>query len=196
MSYKNPISREDPNAIDKLYEKLAECERLQDTMKEVNSYYRKEGKVIGCPCLTEKQADALDESMRRRYPMHTQPYPPYALTNNNAEIRRLKKRIEELSIAKETDYVGWEFEGGEVVPNKENCRLQIFFDEKPDEEKRSALKMRGFHWSPTEGAWQRQLNSNAIYATDRLEFLKPLDGHRPSELQPKVNVRDKGGEAR
>ena len=56
MSYKNPISREDPNAIDKLYEKLAECERLQDTMKEVNSYYRKEGKVIGCPCLTEKQA--------------------------------------------------------------------------------------------------------------------------------------------
>ena len=41
MSYKNPISREDPNAIEKLYEKLAECERLQDTMKEVNSYYRK-----------------------------------------------------------------------------------------------------------------------------------------------------------
>ena len=100
MSYKNPISREDPNAIEKLYEKLAECERLQDTMKEVNSYYRKEGKVIGCPCLTEKQADALDESMRRRYPMHTQPYPPYALTNNSAEIRRLKKRIEELSVAK------------------------------------------------------------------------------------------------
>ena len=65
-----------------------------------------------------------------------------------------------------------------------------------DEEQRSALKMRGFHWSPSEGAWQRQLNSNAIYATDRLEFLKPLDGHRPSELQPKVNVRDKGGEAR
>ena len=60
MSYKNPISREDPNAIEKLYEKLAECERLQDTMKEVNSYYRKNGKVIGCPCLTEKQADALD----------------------------------------------------------------------------------------------------------------------------------------
>ena len=111
------------------------------------------------------------------------------MTNNSAEIRRLKKRIEELSVAKETEYVGWEFEGGEVVPNKENCRLQIFFDEKPDEEKRSALKMRGFHWSPTEGAWQRQLNSNAIYATDRLEFLKPLDGHRPSELQPKVNVR-------
>ena len=55
MSYKNPISREDTNAIEKLYEKLAECERLQDTMKEVNSYYRKNGKVIGCPCLTENK---------------------------------------------------------------------------------------------------------------------------------------------
>ena len=196
MSYKNPISREDPNAIEKLNVKLDECERLQDKMKEVNAYYRKYGKIEGCPALTTEEGLRLAEDMRRRYPIHTQPYPQYALTNNNAEIRRLKKRIEELSVAKETEYVGWEFEGGEVVPNKENCRLQIFFDEKPDEEKRSALKMRGFHWSPTEGAWQRQLNSNAIYATDRLEFLKPLDGHRPSELQPKVNVRDKGGEAR
>ena len=41
MSYKNPISREDPNAIEKLNVKLDECERLQDKMKEVNAYYRK-----------------------------------------------------------------------------------------------------------------------------------------------------------
>ena len=75
MSYQNPISREDPNAIEKLTIKLGECERLQDLMKEVNAYYRKNGKIIGCPCLSEKQAIELDESMRRRYPMHTQPYP-------------------------------------------------------------------------------------------------------------------------
>ena len=38
MSYKNPISREDPDAIEKLTVKLEECERLQDTMKEVNAF--------------------------------------------------------------------------------------------------------------------------------------------------------------
>ena len=36
MSYKNAISREDPNAIEKLTVKLGECERLQDVMKELN----------------------------------------------------------------------------------------------------------------------------------------------------------------
>ena len=196
MSYKNPISREDPNAIEKLYEKLAECERLQDTMKEVNSYYRKEGKVIGCPCLTEKQADALDESMRRRYPMHTQPYPPYALTNNSAEIRRLKKRIEEISHDKEVGFVGWQFEGGEAVANDELCRLQLVFDEKPTEEQIYLLKLNGFKWSPNNRAWQRQLNQSAIYAADRLGFVKPIEGGRASALQPKIEAKDKGGEAR
>ena len=195
MSYKNPISREDPQALEKLQAKKEECEKLQTKMKSVNAYYKKNGTCVGHPELTEEQARKLEASMSH-HSWDNQPYPSYALTNNNAEIRRLKKRIEELSVAKETEYVGWKFDGGEVVPNKENCRLQIFFEEKPNEEQRSALKMRGFHWSPSEGAWQRQLNSNAIYATDRLEFLKPLDGHRPSELQPKVNVRDKGGEAR
>jgi len=196
MSYMNPISREDPRAIEKLTEKLSECERLQDTMKEVNAYYRKNGTIIGCPCLSEKQAEALDESMRRRYPIHTQPYPPYALTNNNAEIRRLKNRIEELTKDKELGFVGWEFDGGEAIANDELCRLQLVFDEKPTEEQIYRLKLTGFKWSPTNRAWQRQLNQSAIYAADRLGFVKPINGASASALQPKVEPKDKGGEAR
>lgn len=196
MSYMNQISREDPNAIEKLTEKLEECERFQDTMKEVNAYYRKNGTIVGCPCLNEKQADILDESMRRRYPMHTQPYPSYALTNNSAEIRRIKKRIEELSQDKELGFVGWEFEGGEAVVNDELCRLQLVFDEKPNEEQIYKLKLNGFKWSPTNHAWQRQLNRSAIYAADRLEFVKPLDGKNASLLQPKAEIKDRGGETR
>ena len=196
MSYMNPIGREDPNAIEKLKEKLAECERLQDTMKEVNAYYRKNGTINGCPCLNEKQAAALDESMRRRYPVHTQPYPPYALTNNNAEIRRLKKRIEELTKDKELGFVGWEFEGGEAIANDELCRLQLVFDEKPTEEQIYKLKLGGFKWSPSNHAWQRQLNQSAIYAADRLGFVKPNESPSASALQPKVEPKDKGGEAR
>ena len=56
------------------------------------------------------------------------------------------------------------FDGGEIVRNLEADRLQILFDEKPDEETRSALKSNGFRWSPRYSAWQRQLTPNAEQA--------------------------------
>lgn len=118
------------------------------------------------------------------------------MTNNNAEIRRLKKRIEEISRDKEVGFVGWQFEGGEAVANDELCRLQLVFDEKPTEEQIYSLKLNGFKWSPNNRAWQRQLNQSAIYAADRLGFVNPIGGGRASALQPKIEVKDKGGEAR
>ena len=38
------------------------------------------------------------------------------------------------------------------------------------------------------GAWQRQLNDNAIYAADRLECIRPLTDENPSELQRRVRL--------
>ena len=60
--------------------------------------------------------------------------------------------------------------------NKEENRLQVFFDEKPDEEKGTELKKGGFRWSPTAGAWQRQLNGNAFYAANDIRVIQPLAG--------------------
>ena len=76
------------------------------------------------------------------------------------------------------------------MANSEENRLQILFDEKPDEQKRSALKGNGFKWSPSQGAWQRQLNDNAIYAASRMEFLRPESGESPVKLQPKAPKKD------
>ena len=45
------------------------------------------------------------------------------------------------------------------------------------------LKANGFRWSPKASAWQRQLNSNAIYAADTVSSIKPLTGERVIELQ-------------
>lgn len=59
------------------------------------------------------------------------------------------------------------FSGGEIVHNLEADRLQILFDEKPDEETRAALKQNGFRWSPRYSAWQRQLTPNAEAAARR-----------------------------
>ena len=77
------------------------------------------------------------------------------------------------------------FDGGEIVRNTEADRLQIIFDEKPDEQQRDALKQNGFRWSPRYGAWQRQLSSNAIYAARHIAAIRPIDGSDPIKIQPK-----------
>ena len=67
--------------------------------------------------------------------------------------------------------------------NTEANRLQIFFEDKPDEATREALKSNGFRWSPKAGAWQRQLTSNVYYAADYVKAIAPLTGEKPTELQ-------------
>ena len=75
--------------------------------------------------------------------------------------------------------------------NREDNRLQIYFEEKPDEKTRETLKENGFRWSPKAGAWQRQLNDNAIYAADRLSCIKPLSGKSPVEIQKEARTAAK-----
>ena len=80
--------------------------------------------------------------------------------------------------------VGWTVPGGEAKVNEAENRLQLMFEDKPDADTRQALKSEGFKWAPSQGAWQRQLNQNAIRAAARLDFLRPEDGKSPYQLQP------------
>lgn len=78
--------------------------------------------------------------------------------------------------------MGWEFDGGRVEANTDANRLQILFDEKPDEETREALKSNGFRWSPKAEAWQRQLTDNAYYGANYIQAIQPLSGEKPTDL--------------
>ena len=98
----------------------------------------------------------------------------------------MKKRIESLTATQNTEFVGWRFNGGEAVINEDKNRLQLLFDEKPSKEQRETLKANGFRWAPSDAAWQRQLNPNAFYAANRIDFIKPENGERPTDLQPKA----------
>lgn len=60
------------------------------------------------------------------------------------------------------------FDGGVVVKNFSEDRLQIIFDEKPSPDVIFKLKHNGFRWSPRFGAWQRQLTANAVYKATRV----------------------------
>ena len=177
------ISADDPQAVQKLEKKLESLEKSQETMKAVNAYYRKHKTLDGCPHLPPEQLEKLKADMASSWHLGDKPFATWALSNNSAEIRRVKDRIKSLSQQKEIGFVGWEFDGGKVEANTEVNRLQIFFEDKPDEATREALKSNGFRWSPKAGAWQRQLTSNAYYAADYVKAIAPLTGEKPTELQ-------------
>lgn len=46
-------------------------------------------------------------------------------------------------------------------------RVKIIFEDIPSVEAREWLKKNGFHWSPRNKAWQRQITDNARYAVER-----------------------------
>jgi len=189
MAYYNTKPSREPQSAEKLTEELNKCVELQETMKSVNAYWRKAGTCMGAPGISDEQAKKLDEKIATtRYSWEKQPFSSYDLTNNNSKIKRLKSSLAEVS----RGFSGWEFEGGTAVANTEINRLQLLFDERPDKDKCTVLKRNGFHWSPTEGTWQRQLNDNAIYAAGRLDFVKPSDGRTVREHQPKAPVKDSG----
>lgn len=168
------ISADDPQAVQKLEAKLASLVEAQENMKAINAYYRKHGTLDGCTVLPEKQIKALQQDMKSSWHLEPKPFQSFELSNNNAEIRRTRARIEELKRHVEKEYSGWTFDGGRVEANKEANRLQIFFDGKPDEATREELKANGFRWAPSAGAWQRQLNDNAYRAAGYIPSIQPI----------------------
>lgn len=107
------ISADDPDAVKKLNAKLEKLTKVQETMKAVNAYYRKNKTLDGYPELDGEAIEKLKARMEIGG-IQDKPYPSWALSNNNAEIRRIKTRIQSLSVNKETLYTGWEF--GEEKP--------------------------------------------------------------------------------
>lgn len=185
------ISADDPNAIEKLESKLAKLEAYHQKVKTVNAYFRKHKTVEGCPVLTAEEIEKMTAVINSERSMYKMPYPPYELQYNNAEMRRLKQRIESLKARDRTNFVGWEFDGGRVEPNTADNRLQIYFDDKPTADVREELKKNSFNWSPKAKVWQRQLNTNLYWICDKIECIKPLGDKSPSEILKEANAPQK-----
>lgn len=168
------ISSDDPQAVEKLEAKLAALEKHQELMKAANVAIRMKDPTEGDAKLAELGYTPEDIAKLREPDFCGRiGYPAYLLQNNNANIRRIRGRIEELKKRTENTPEGWEFDGGRVVVNTTENRLQIIFDGKPDADIRTELKGEGFRWAPSQGTWQRQLTDNAMRAARRLKCIAP-----------------------
>jgi Domain of unknown function (DUF3560) len=157
------ISSDDPDAIEKLKVKIAEAIARQDFMKAGNKIVKSKKLKIEQKI---EQLKAAGHSLLILQPDFCGRigYADYELTNNNANIRRMKQRLEQLEKAlinaveigdTEEEYPDLEL----VVRHARTVnRVQLIFSGKPSSEIRSLLKSHGFRWAPFEGAWQRHLN--------------------------------------
>ncbi len=128
------VSSDDPTAVQKLREKLADLEEQRSAIKRYNGIAKKKG------------YDRM---------------PSYKLTNLGANIRRIKQRIGTLekvaSLDDKTEMVG----EVRIERNVDENRVQMFFPGRPSPEARRELKYNGFRWSPSRGCWQRNISSHA-----------------------------------
>ena len=160
----------DPHACELLQDRLQQEQNALDYCKAANAYYRKHKTLRGYASLTDEQADAITDPEAFSIKLYGKPYGDFELSSLRGKIKRVRARLDELD--KRTQQAeqpadNTEFPGGEIVRNLEADRLQILFDEKPDDETRQKLKECGFRWSPRYNAWQRKLTDNAMYDARR-----------------------------
>ncbi len=161
------ISSDDPRALEKLRQKLADLQRMQTMMKKANVIIRNypphlwEGELLKLG-FTETQTHVAIYPVQGLKPG----FEPFALQNNNANIRRVAMRIAQLEKEAERETTETKGSGYTLREDTEQNRVMFIFEEKPDEETRKLLKSNGFKWSPTRSAWVRMLNANGRWAAN------------------------------
>lgn len=180
------VKSDDPEVLDFLRAKLAGLEEAHALMVSANAYYRKNKTLEGFEGIP---ADTMAWITRpgvylpggrngdgSPLAFYGKPFPTYELTNSNANIKRVKQRIETLEAVKASQPIEEEHDGYTYRENAEAMRVQFQFDGKPDDETRALLKRNGFRWAPSQGVWQRQLNDNGKYAAHRV--MEALDSQQ------------------
>jgi len=161
-----PIMSGDADATERLDEKIKHAEALQDRMRAANAAIRKHKKAGA-----DAQIRALVELgfNAARADLLLEPdfcgrigFADYQLTNNNANIRRMKQRLESVSRNQAQESTEAEGENARFEDNPADNRVRLYFAGKPSEAIRSDLKSSGFRWSPTIGAWQAYRNYGTI----------------------------------
>lgn len=153
-----PINSSDVDALDRLKEKVCILEKLQDAMKTCNKIHRKEGKEAAENYI---KSTGLREHMKSHW-REDCAFASFQLTNNNAEIKRLKGRIIEIERAKQQQSKSNQLiDGIKYTKDTEAMRIFFEFDGKPDSSTRDILKSNGFRWTPSKGHWGRKLTLNA-----------------------------------
>lgn len=187
------ISSDDSDAVEKLTAKVAALQELQERMKAANkiiksSKHSDEGKIY---LLVEEMKYTPAQASKLLAPDYAGRigYPSYALTNNNANMRTAKERLERLVKQQNTQDEEKEYGDIKIVHNATENRVQIFFPDKPADAVRTELKGCGFKWAPSNGCWQAFYSNRSKYMAERIvKALVPTEEAAPVPIGQPVSI--------
>lgn len=168
-----PIMAGDSDACQRLAVKISEAEKEQELMKATNAAIRsnwkhgKEAVVAALAALGHSQAVAAEMIQPGRF--GGMGFASFELTNNGANIRRMKQRLE--GIARNQATPASEKQSANGI-RLEDCpaenRVRLFFPGKPDVAIRTKLKSSGFRWAPSLGCWQAYRNNGTLWTAQNM----------------------------
>lgn len=157
----NAIFSDDPDAVAKIGDKVVQLEKRQEMMKVANKLVRKNDRDglldMG---FTEEQINRLFN------PRWGPPgFPSYELTNNGANIRRLKERAQQVERKQAMKDEDLEINGVRIEGRPGENRIRLYYGKRVDLETYKQLKQHGFRVlrSEGEGVFSAYYNSNALY---------------------------------
>lgn len=170
-----PIMSGDADAVERLKAEIEELETKQARMKEANAAIRKHRKagpaaqvaaLVGLGFAEPLAAKLLEPDSCGRIG-----FADFELTNNGANIRRLKQRLVIVEKAHATPATEAHGANARVEDCPAENRVRLFYPGKPDVATRSTLKSSGFRWTPSLECWQAYRNDRTIPAARRLAGL-------------------------
>lgn len=161
-----PIMSGDSNAVERLQAEIAERESRQAHMKLVNATIRKHLKqdasvkraALLAVGLTEAQATAA----LTKDCFGGIGFAAFELTNNNANIKRMKGRLVVIGRNQSTPASEAQGDNASVEDCPAENRVRLTFPGKPPVEIRTRLKTSGFRWTPSLGVWQAYRHKHTI----------------------------------
>lgn len=117
--------------------------------------------------------EARQQAMKDANRAKRSTYQAWQLSNNGAEIRRLRQRIEQLRALHSAAPIEQAGQGWRMF--EDDGRIQIHFDGKPAAALRQLCKGAGFVWSPSRCAWVRKVTARAVREARRLAGALPAE---------------------
>jgi hypothetical protein len=160
------IFSDDPSATEKLSDKITKLEELQAMYKTVNAAYKKfiKNPATLDACTLPEEYKAIIRSFKPEWSGDS-PIPSYRLTNNNANIRRLKERAQVVERKQAMRDEDLEINGVRIEGRPSENRIRLYYGKRVDLDTFRLLKQHGFRVlrSEGEGAFSAYYNNNALY---------------------------------
>lgn len=166
------IYSDDPDAGEKLNDKLERLLELQARYKAINAAH---AKYLKNPASLDKcdlsEADKI--TIKKYVPEYSwtpHPIPPYRLTNLSATIRTAKKRAEQVEKKQAIPDKDEEINGIKIEWRASDNRIRVIYPARVDLATFKKLRSHGYRTTKEEGVFSAYYNNNAAY------FVKELRG--------------------